>query len=316
MSLPTQIIIWIYGKDNMICLPLIDSGANTIYVEDGNGGWSKVGDLFETGEGTWTSEDGSMVLAGSTITLENGRTIALGNAGDFGINLLTPATNIIVSPNPLENIHGSEASDAMYLGGFGEMAAIIAAGEIAPASSGQDVAQGKGGDDFIYGSTAADLLLGGDGSDLLVGGGGNDVLLGDYDCNFDVTDWSIQLTETSATIYFSGDDPDGGGFLYSYMYWDGIGVSEVSGVSVEGTLEPTLLLGTGNNVIYGGAGDDFVFGGGGDDEIYGGIGIDTIVGGSGSDFIEGGIVIRLRETFKYRNTWRWFSQQENLRRAA
>jgi Ca2+-binding RTX toxin-like protein len=235
----------------------------------------------------------------------------------YTIDHMTPMPNdIIVNPNPVENIHGSEASDAMYLVGFGEMDAIIAAGEIAPASSGQDVAQGKGGDDFIYGSTAADLLLGGDGSDLLVGGGGNDVLLGDYDCNFDVTDWSIQLTETSATIYFSGDDPDGGGFLYSYMYWDGIGVSEVSGVSVEGTLEPTLLLGTGNNVIYGGAGDDFVFGGGGDDEIYGGIGIDTIVGGSGSDFIEGGIVIRLRETFKYRNTWRWFSQQENLRRAA
>ena len=44
--------------------------------------------------------------------------------------------------------------------------------------------------------------------------------------------------------------------------------------------------------------------------------IPVVDAGGGDDEVYGGNIIRFRKKIKHQNTWRRFSQQENLRRAA
>jgi Ca2+-binding RTX toxin-like protein len=184
-----------------------------------------------------------------------------------------------------DRVFGANGNDKVFGESYGEMETLIADGETATSINERgDFVSGGKGNDFVYGANRNDLLFGGEGNDLIVGGGGDDAIFGDRDFSTSTSDWSFTITQ-------------------------GVNVFINNASAYETNF-------AGDDVIYAGAGNDFVYAGGGDDEVYMGEGDDTAIGEGGNDFIEGGIVIQLRDKFKYRNVWRSIAQRENLRRTA
>ena len=221
---------------------------------------------------------------------ETGKDWLLGGAGNDMIEAFgDPDACILEGDSGVDALIGSYGNDRIFCGtsdynSDGQpdtMEQIIAYGETAPnLNATGDLAEGCSGNDFIYGSDAKDGLFGGAGDDLLAGGGGDDIIYGDGD-SFYIPDnaRSEDYWNWSYTIQHDADNQ-----TYTPQF------SNINFNSWNYT--------GGDDVIYAGSGNDFVNAGGGDDEVY------------------GGNLIRFRKKLKYQNTWRRFSQPENLRRAA
>ena len=316
-----------YYLDKDYNYKLIDSGSNEIFIEDGNGGWSKISTLFKQTDGTWKTQDGSTALSGNTIILATGHTIVLNNnfqSGDFGINLLDGPTEL----QPTNDTISCTGNETTFVDDTSANDSIIGSNTcdwIYISHGGGDWAKGNGGVDFIYASTTDSVILeGGDGNDLLFGGGGNDQI---FAGNYGEMDDLVQAGETAQSIDAWGEILGGGAgddFLYGSdrhdvlsggadedlivggggddtIYGDyEIGPSEKVGGIIDWRTTPISdadlihmywILGStngGNDVIYAGAGNDKVYGNAGDDEIYGGEGCDSLYGEGGSDNIYGG----------------------------
>lgn len=131
-------------------------------------------------------------------------------------------------------------------------------------NKGNDLLIGNGNDNFLYGGGGNDTIQGMGGRDVMDGGAGWDTL--------DVTEWHGYYNldmETGATNW-AGETA--------------VGFEKV-------------LLGNGQNVVYGttfsneihlGGGHDRAYGKGGHDKIIGGYGDDTLKGDGGDDHLEGG----------------------------
>ncbi|MDA8338467.1 MAG: hypothetical protein M0Z70_04110 [Nitrospiraceae bacterium] len=91
---------------------IVDTGENTIIIEDANGNKRTITNVYKTGANIWTTADGEIKATKNSplkIVLEDGSTITLGENfqdGDFGIHLLeapdSPQTNIIGDLTPID----------------------------------------------------------------------------------------------------------------------------------------------------------------------------------------------------------------------
>ena len=199
---------------------------------------------------TWSGQTGTVVGAGSTVTLTNvefltfsDTTIAAAPTG--GITVAGDVTN--------ETITGTTFADT--IGGLG----------------GNDVINGLAGNDYIDGGTGNDTLNGGDGEDTLIGGLGDDALNGGN--GWDIADY----TGAGAAVTVS---------LASGTASGGAGSDSLSLIEeVRGSIYNDLLTGDGNaNTLRGGGGTDTLFGGAGDDSLYAGAPGQT---GGAPDIIKG-----------------------------
>jgi Ca2+-binding RTX toxin-like protein len=83
--------------------------------------------------------------------------------------MATNPNSLILNPNPLPQINGTEHGDVLF--GTDNSEQILGNG-------GNDIIFGKGGNDLISGGSGNDIIDGGDGDDVLSGDEGNDILLG------------------------------------------------------------------------------------------------------------------------------------------
>lgn len=134
-------------------------------------------------------------------------------------------------------------------------------------SAGSDTLNGNDGNDTLVGGGGNDALDGGDGDDMLFGGLGADKLIGgaglDYGRYDDANYGDIRVSLNSAANASLGTNAAAG--------------DSFSGV--EG-----LILGSGNDWIYGDGGANYLYGQGGNDNIFGSLGADYIDGGAGFDY--------------------------------
>jgi Ca2+-binding RTX toxin-like protein len=255
-----------YYLDGNFNYKLIDSGENRIYVQNENGQWIRIGNLYEDADGLWKSENGEIALTGNTLTLTNGNNITLSDdfqSGDFGINLINyPGTPTTYNPIYLDAVdpehadhwnmsldHLSTAADDKIVGGSGNDV-IINGGT----RGGIDWLIGESGNDFIQSFSYDDAILeGGAGVDALMGGGGSDRIFcgttdSDGDGQIDTMEQIIAWGETAIGLDITGDLAQGSGgndFIYGSDARDGLFGNE------------------GNDLIVGGGGDDIIFGDGG-----------------------------------------------------
>ena len=120
---------------------------------------------------------------------------------------------------------------------------------------------GGGGDDTLRGMGGDDRLIGGEGADVLDGGAGFDVV-------------SYVNATTNAIVNLRND-------MHARA---AAGDTFVSIEGLRGTqLGDSLIMGDGDNRIWGMDGDDFLDGGAGDDVLIGGAGADFLHGSTGID---------------------------------
>gem|GEM_PF-2198545 len=254
-----------YLKHGMI-YELTDSGANRIYIEDANGNYNSIGDLFKSSTAEiWYSADGSEQLFQNgnvwTMTFNDGTTISLGadfQSGDFGINLLdapyAPETYNVVHITDYigedwtyeeYDYYGSPGNDKIY-GGSGN--------DNVYEEQGYDHLIGGSGNDMVHTSGMEDTILeGNSGVDALFGGEGNDRL---FCADYGEMEALIAAGETATSLPGTGDLADGGpgdNYIYGSDARDG------------------MFGAGGNDLIVGGGGDDVIFG----DSVIIGVGTST-----------------------------------------
>ena len=189
----------------------------------------------------------------------------------------------------IENVQGSQQSDAIIGNGEGNLLSGL---------GGDDILNGLGGNDNIVGGAGNDRLFGGDGGDALLGQSGNDRLFGGEGVD--------ALYGGEGDDILSGgagrDTLDGGsGFdTASYCGSEAGVVADLSGASTASDIlrgiervigsefDDTITGGSMTDILLGGGGDDVVSGGAGDDSLFGGAGADTLLAGAGRDFLTGG----------------------------
>ncbi|WP_394689336.1 calcium-binding protein [Hoeflea sp.] len=123
---------------------------------------------------------------------------------------------------------------------------------------------GTSGNETLYGGANTDSLFGGEGNDMLFGGSDSDVLNGG-----------------TGLDYARYDDAAYGDL------WVSLQVPALNTGAAEGdtfTEIEGLILGGGNDWIYGDAGANYLYGGSGNDNIFGSLGADYIHGGAGLDY--------------------------------
>ncbi|WP_394691611.1 reprolysin-like metallopeptidase [Hoeflea sp.] len=127
--------------------------------------------------------------------------------------------------------------------------------------------------DWLTGNDLGNDLRGWGGSDVLRGGLGNDMLFGGSDGD--------ELNGGDGIDYARYDEASYGDIRIS-LQSTSLNTNVAAGdtfISIEG-----LILGAGNDTIYGDAAGNYLYGGGGNDNIYGSYGADYIHGGSGFDY--------------------------------
>lgn len=187
----------------------------------------------------------------------------------------TSAADEIFGTGASEVIRGFDFSDTLHGGGGNDQ---IDGGQF------DDVLFGDAGNDTLTGDLGADVMDGGEGSDLYffdgsdliadTGSSGIDwIYVNDPSENvrIDLTEWTGIERVTSA----GGRD-----------FIDMTGVDHAMTVET-GTLNDTILGGSGGDHLSGGDSFDFIVGDN-DDPMFGGEGDDTITGTAGDDLISGG----------------------------
>jgi Ca2+-binding RTX toxin-like protein len=209
------------------------------------------------------------------------------------------------------------STDTIYCGGGNDYANANAGGDVVFGGAGDDRLLGGAGADLIFGDAGNDLIYGATptavagpflqvtvewngrtdaalaapetytgaagplaaadaGPDSLYGGAGDDMMWGGF---------GADLHDGGAGIdYARYDDGNPGDIRVSLdnAANTAIGTGAAAGDSfndVEG-----LILGAGNDTVYGDVGSNYIYGQGGNDNIYGSLGADFIDGGDGFDY--------------------------------
>ncbi|WP_394691610.1 M10 family metallopeptidase [Hoeflea sp.] len=175
----------------------------------------------------------------------------------------TSAVNIDLRPGYFSTI-GSISNNIGIALGVDSTRATSAIIENAIGGSAGDTLRGNDVANSLYGNAGNDSLFGGEGNDMLYGGANSDALDGggglDY-ARYDEAAYgdiriSLQVPALNTNVA-AGDTFTG----------------------IEG-----LILGSGNDWIYGDGDANYLYGGGGNDNIFGSIGADYQHGGSGLDY--------------------------------
>jgi Ca2+-binding RTX toxin-like protein len=192
---------------------IVDTGENTIIIEDANGNKRTITNVYKTGAEVWTTADGKVEFTHHSpwqLITEDGSTIELGENfqdGDFGIRLLdtpaNPVTTNTITGNADANILRDTAANDRIEGGSGNDG--IWAG-----NGGANWLLGGEGNDAIisYDTSGADIIEGGSGVDVLAGGTGDDQVFGE---NKGEMDDIIADGEVAQSINQKGDLLSGGG---------------------------------------------------------------------------------------------------------
>jgi len=280
-----------YYLDRRYNYKLIDSGENRIYVQNENGQWIRIGNLYEDADGLWKSENGEIALTGNTLTLTNGNNITLSDdfqSGDFGINMInmpgTPATGDAITGDLTPKDFDPEEPGIQVR--YDEWGNVICTSEPAPGRAdtlydtfGDDLIMGGGGDDIINTVRGGnDRIQGGGGNDLIAvntlytgsretllnsiieGGSGSDVILGHYTItnqlfgdNYGDMESLIAAGETAQDNGLKGD------FISDYYIYDW-GQNASTGYLYGSNGRDILINNTGMGLIVGGGGDDLIYG--------------------------------------------------------
>ncbi|MGI9382967.1 MAG: calcium-binding protein, partial [Methyloligellaceae bacterium] len=211
------------------------------------------------------------------------------NAGAAADKLAPP-------PSPLAepNVMIGDGSDD-WLTGTGGVDHIYGRGgtDLLYGRGGNDKIYGEGGDDYLFGEGGADWLYGGGGADYMDGGNGADVLVGGNGDDFMIGGFGIDF-------FNGGAGSDTVAYAYSSASWlvslsGGFAATEAGTedlISIENVVMGSgddLVYGTdGDNDIKGGEGHDTLIGKNGTNELYGEAGNDFLIGGFGTDLYDGG----------------------------
>ncbi|MEM9269354.1 MAG: calcium-binding protein, partial [Pseudomonadota bacterium] len=204
--------------------------------------------LQNTGSGTFTANDGSMILTDvDELVLFDGTYSVLALEGDS-------ASGSTAGGDVIGN---TGATTAQVLNGGG-------GDDFVNGAAGNDTLFGGLGDDRLVGASGSDTLYGGDGADILNAGDGDDFIYGG-DTEADLRD-----------VVFAGAGAD---------YVDGgAGNDDLYGMDGNDTMEG----GDGADTVQGQNGDDVLSGGATADVLFGNTGADFLNGGFGSDRLNGG----------------------------
>ena len=198
-----------------------------------------------------------------------------------------------VDNNDATGVQGTTGNDDLIYAGAGNDSITSGAGnDIIYGGTGNDTAFGGAGNDKIYGDDGNDAMDGGTGNDLIYGGKGDDTinLTGSFGND------TIQGGETGET---AGDSLNAStltsGLTLTFTgaeagtLSDGTSTASFSQIEnvVLGSGNDSVFGGAGNDVVYAGAGNDSMSGGAGNDSLYGGTGSDTLAGGAGADYLDG-----------------------------
>lgn len=219
----------------------------------------------------------------------------------------------IVGGTGYDSVFGGDGND--YVSGGMDRDTIFGGKQVDSLFGGAstDKIFGGPGADVLSGGAGDDTLSGGLGSDSLSGGAGNDViymLARDRGDRLFGQDGNDKFVVVGAPKFVDG----GAGrdelhfmsgqhiFLNLELRTGRVAAVEFQAISIEGVIigfgndtvfgghsAENLRLGGGNDFARGGAGADTVFGGLGSDSIRGDIGTDELVGGEGRDHLYGGI---------------------------
>ena len=159
---------------------------------------------------------------------------------------------------------------------------------------GSDVLEGGSGDDLVLGGDGNDSIGWSSGSDTIVGGSGEDMLNFSrmtLSVSIDLQDHFVSIPATGVTISEFESLILGSG---NDTLFGGVGRNRIEAGWGNDYLdgregEDTLEGGDGDDTVLGGAGEDLLDGGSGNDELYGGDGADYMVSGDGHDSIFGGM---------------------------
>ncbi|WP_394691608.1 M10 family metallopeptidase [Hoeflea sp.] len=258
--------------------------------------------------------DASNQTRASTINLNAATFSSVGSNGSGGnaVNNLAIAYNVTI-----ENARGGSNADTL----IGNSVANSLYG-----NGGNDNLSGNGGNDMLFGGAGADAMNGGSGLDYarydeaaygdirvslqvpalntnvaagdtftgiegLILGSGNDWIYGDGDANYlyggggnDNIFGSIgaDYQHGGSGLDYARYDDAGYGDIRVSLQAPSIGTSVAAGdtfVEIEG-----LILGGGNDWIYGDGSFNYLYGNSGNDNIFGSLGADYIHGGAGFDY--------------------------------
>ncbi|MDQ1924704.1 calcium-binding protein [Massilia pseudoviolaceinigra] len=236
-------------------LRLVQSGADTLYQFDGDGG-----------AGT---EYSFRTLA----TLKDVQASQIGAQNIiFGFNPDgSPTTMVQTGTSGNDKLAGSQIDDTI-IGGAGQ--------DTLEGNGGNDVMRGDDGNDAMNGGEGTDRLDGGTGHDTIVGGNGSDELFGGAG-NDHLSDGGLQVDQNQV---YGGDGDDvlegrfGGGSYSGGNGNDTLTMTYGIQVADGGAGNDTLVATDGYNIqLNGGSGDDLL--------TYYGPGNSGLFGGSGRDVL-------------------------------
>lgn len=241
--------------------------------------------ILSTGLGSYTVATGSS-NAGSDVL--SGIEYLVGTTGTDSI-LGDAGANSIVGGDGNDTIDGGDGNvvDTLDGGaGTGDLLsyASLATGSGVNVSLLTSTASGGGGVDVIsnfeglIGSQYADTLTGDNGNNTIEGGGGNDSLVGNAGTDL----LSFASASASVTVNLNGSVVTNpvSAVAAAALRATGLGTDTLSGFE-------NVLMGSGNDTVYGDGASNSITGGAGDDWIDGGSGNinDTLDGGDGTDWV-------------------------------
>ncbi|MDP2086006.1 MAG: M10 family metallopeptidase C-terminal domain-containing protein [Gemmobacter sp.] len=268
-------------------------GNDTLYGDDGNdtlnGGnganqlYGGFGEDYLTGgddaDGLEGGEDNDMLFGGA------GSDILLGQAGD----------DVIYGGLDDDFLYGGDGNDALYGGSGNDLMSGEIGNDYVFADEGDDTVYGGDGNDTLDGWNGDDVLFGGSGADQILGFYGNDTIYGGFgtDSLFgeDGDDLFISLQGEGFDHYFGGtgtDTVDVSGTNQSYNINLGLGTYSVGTNNRTMSEVEVVLLGKGNDTVWGSGGNETIYGDAGADVLYAGGGLDVLYGGGGKDTLQAG----------------------------
>lgn len=263
-----------YGASTPLALTIFDNGGTDTLDFSG----SSTDSVFNLNANTYSNVMGLVgnLAIGEGSVIEN----AIGGSGNdvfFG----NQANNVLTGNAGNDQFYGGLGADTINGGAGLDYARYDDAnyGDIRVSLQvpgvGTGAAQGdsfSGVEGLILGN-GNDWIYGDGGINYLYGQGGNDNIFGSWGADY--------INGGTGFDYARYDDAAYGDIRVSLQV-PGVGTGVAAGdrfVDIEG-----LILGGGNDWIYGDAGANYLYGQGGNDNIFGSFGADYIHGGSGFDY--------------------------------